>query len=77
MYARVVTSSAHPEVPDKQGRITIPPRLRAYAGLHKDVTVVGADSRVEIWDARAWDDYYSQAQEQFSATDQPFNSGML
>ncbi len=41
---------------DKQGRILIPAKLRQYAGLDKDVTLVGSGSRVEIWDSAKWSD---------------------
>ena len=41
---------------DKQGRILIPPVLRQFAALEKDVVVVGVGSRVEIWDKNRWDD---------------------
>ena len=40
--------------PDKQGRIVLPSVLRDYAGLEKDVVVIGASDRAEIWDARRW-----------------------
>ena len=50
-YQRMLASGASDETPDKQGRITIPPHLRAYAGLDKDCVVVGAINRVEVWDA--------------------------
>lgn len=41
---------------DKQGRILIPTVLREFAGLEKDVVVVGVGSRVEIWDKSRWDE---------------------
>ena len=40
-YSRVFFSSASDDVPDKQGRITIPPALREYAGLDRDCIVNG------------------------------------
>ena len=51
-YLRVFLSGASDEVPDRQGRITIPPVLREYAGLTRDCTVIGAGARIEIWDSR-------------------------
>ena len=44
-YSRVFFASASDEVPDKQGRITIPPALREYAGLQRDCVVIGANTR--------------------------------
>ena len=49
-FTRVFLSGASDEVPDKQGRVTIPATLRAYAGLTRECTVIGAGSRVEVWD---------------------------
>ena len=43
--------------PDAQGRILIPRTLREYAGLRKDVTVIGMIDHVEIWDSAAWKAY--------------------
>ena len=63
-YQRMLASGASDEVPDKQGRITIPPHLRSYAGLDKECVVVGAINRVEVWDAATWEQY---AQEKESA----------
>ncbi len=43
--------------PDKQGRILIPEKLREHAGLIKDVTLVGASTRAELWDTERWQAY--------------------
>ena len=40
--------------PDRQGRVAIPQGLREFAGLERDVVVVGLYDHVEIWDAAAW-----------------------
>mgnify|MGYP000902033923 FL=1 len=44
---------------DKQGRILIPANLREYAGLEKDVVIIGVSTRVEIWSKDRWDEYNS------------------
>ena len=55
--SRVFFASASDELPDRQGRIIVPGSLRAYAGLEHDCVVVGANTRLEIWDAAAWETY--------------------
>jgi MraZ protein len=49
--ARSFFSGAGPAVPDGQGRVAIPPHLREYAGLDREVVVAGAFDHIEIWDA--------------------------
>ena len=39
---------------DKQGRVLLPQNLREYAGLDKNVTVVGCNNHAEFWDSDAW-----------------------
>ena len=41
---------------DKQGRVLISSALRSFAGLEKEVVLVGVLDRVEIWDKAKWDD---------------------
>ncbi|MFC5998361.1 division/cell wall cluster transcriptional repressor MraZ [Quadrisphaera sp. GCM10027208] len=67
-YLRVLLAGASDEVPDKQGRITLPPPLRAYAGLDRDLAVIGAGDHLEVWDARTWEDYLAAQEEVFSET---------
>ena len=54
---RYFFSGAAEVEPDKQGRILIPQNLRDHAGLEKDVTVIGAATRAEIWDTARWNAY--------------------
>lgn len=61
-FGRVLFASASHEEPDRQGRITVPPALREYAGLSRDCVVIGANTRVEVWDAAAWAAYLSGAE---------------
>jgi MraZ protein len=66
-YSRVFFASAFDQIPDKQGRVTIPQGLRDYAGLHRDCVVIGANTRLEIWDAAAWTAYLGDQEDTFSA----------
>jgi len=49
---------------DAAGRVNIPPHLREYAGLSKDVSVTGNGNRIEIWDAGTWSEYSRGAGDQ-------------
>ncbi|MBF7083252.1 division/cell wall cluster transcriptional repressor MraZ [Desulfallas sp. Bu1-1] len=46
---------------DKQGRVLIPANLREYAGLEKEVVVIGVSSRVEIWSLERWERYNAES----------------
>ena len=61
-FQRMLAAGASDEIPDRQGRVSIPPALRDYAGLDKDIVVIGSIDRLEVWDAAAWESY-SAAQE--------------
>jgi MraZ protein len=61
-YQRALLSGAIQEVPDSQHRVTIPAILREYAGLGRELTVIGAGKRAEIWDTDAWNSYYSETE---------------
>ncbi len=56
---RWLFSGACEATPDKQGRILLPQELRAFAGLDKDIVVIGANDKAEIWDKARWDEMNS------------------
>ena len=76
-YSRVFFASASDEIPDKQGRITIPPGLRDYAALTRDCVVIGANTRLEIWDSGAWEAYLAQQEDAFSGASEEVLPGIL
>ena len=76
-YSRVFFASASDEIPDKQGRITIPQGLRDYAGLQRDCVVIGANTRLEIWDTVAWEAYLAQQEDAFSDASEEVLPGIL
>ena len=51
---RYFFSGAVDAVPDKQGRVLVPPKLAERAGLEREVVVVGVYDHLEIWDRTAW-----------------------
>ena len=69
-YSRVFFASASDELPDRQGRVTVPGPLRQYAGLDRDCVVIGANTRVEIWDAEAWASYEAEQEQRFAEQDE-------
>lgn len=54
-FRRFFVGGASECVCDKQGRVLIPQELRKYAGLEKDVVMVGALEYFEIWSHERWE----------------------
>ena len=65
--SRMLYSSAVEVTPDKQGRIQLPAKLREYAGLDHDVTIIGSRSFAEIWNTEAWNASQETSDEDFTA----------
>lgn len=76
-FNRVFLSGASDEIPDKQGRVTIPSALRQYAGLTRDCTVIGAGTRVELWDTNAWNTYLESNEQGFADQSEEVIPGLL
>lgn len=76
-YLRILFSSAFDQNPDKQGRISIPPHLREYAGLEGDVVIAGNGRTCEIWAPDAWEAYLSAQESAFSELDSEVIPGLM
>ena len=72
---RMFAAGASEETPDKQGRVTIPPVLRNYAGLDKEIAVIGAFNRVEVWDLAAWEAYSAEQDKAYADMDEEIFPG--
>lgn len=76
-FQRFFLSGASEQEPDSQHRVTIPQVLRDYAGLDRELTVIGAGDRAEIWSTEAWNAYYAEKEEAFSNTEEEVIPGLF
>jgi MraZ protein len=60
-FARFFFSGAIELELDKQGRIVLPPNLREYAHIDKELVIIGVGSRLEIWSSQVWATYNQTA----------------
>jgi len=73
-FSRWFFKSAHEEVIDGQGRVKIEKSLIEFAGLNKDIVLVGVSTRAEIWSLKAWEIYSKTSDEKFSGNEKAFES---
>ena len=52
---------------DSQGRIIVPTNLLTYAGIEKEVTVIGAGDHIEIWNTNNWNEYFENVSNSLTA----------
>ena len=64
-FNRLYFSGACDLACDKQGRILIPQYLKDYAGIKKEVMIVGLSNRIEIWSNDKWQDFYNNTKDSF------------
>ncbi|KTR83694.1 cell division protein MraZ [Microbacterium testaceum] len=76
-FLRMFLSGASAEKPDSQNRITVPPALRAYAGLGRELVVTGVGAHAEIWDAEAWNSYAESNEETYAEMEQEVIPGLF
>jgi MraZ protein len=61
---KVLIGEAMDATPDNQGRINITPKLCEYAGLNKDITIVGVINHAEIWDTDRYNAFVESVSEE-------------
>ena len=49
---------------DSQGRILLPPELRAWAGIEREAIIVGVHTSIEIWSQAGWQAQQAATEEQ-------------
>lgn len=62
-FRRVFIGGAFELNCDKQGRILIPPTLRQYAGVQKEIVLVGVLDHFEIWSRENWESENTRMEE--------------
>ncbi len=61
-FKRLLISGATLADVDGQGRLLVPESLGQFAGIKKDVMVIGMDTHIEIWSLEKWNDYRQSAE---------------
>ncbi|MCR4430048.1 MAG: division/cell wall cluster transcriptional repressor MraZ [Tepidanaerobacteraceae bacterium] len=61
---------------DKQGRILVPPQLRDYAGIDRDIIIIGVSNRAEIWSVEEWEVYSRQASASYEEIAEKLDLGL-
>lgn len=54
---------------DGSGRLILPEKLREFAGIEREVVMVGVAERVEVWDRKEWQRFEAENQDDFDALD--------
>lgn len=74
-FSRSFFASASDQTLDRAGRCQIPEPLRTYAGLDRDVTVVGVSDRIEIWNTETWRSVAAEADEYYAGIEEVLSAG--
>jgi MraZ protein len=61
-FARFMFSGAFDSIPDRQGRILLPERLRTYAKIENETIIIGVKNKLEIWSPEQWSKIVDQVE---------------
>jgi MraZ protein len=62
-FRRLLISGATSADVDGQGRLLVPESLGRYAGIEKDVMVLGMETHIELWSSEKWTQYRQRAEQ--------------
>ena len=64
-FNRLFFSGAVEVETDKQGRILLPSYLKQYAGIKREIMIIGVSNRIEIWSKEKWEEFYATSKDSF------------
>lgn len=64
-FNRMFFSGAVHVAPDRQGRFIVPDYLKDYAGIKREAVIIGVSNRIEIWDRKGWEAFYTNSSGSF------------
>ena len=64
-FVRLLFAGATEQSLDRQGRLLLPASLREYAGIERDVIILGVANRVELWSKERWSAYETEASQAY------------
>lgn len=75
VFSRLFFAQVQPTEIDSQGRIRLPPELKAWAKIESEVVLIGVRDHIEVWSASTWREYLEKWQSQFDEiTDKAFRA---
>jgi MraZ protein len=76
-YSRSFLANSDLQGFDAQGRISVGAKLREWAGIGRELAVVGLGDRIEIWDLARWEEYDRKTAEAFSSKSEEVIPGIF
>lgn len=71
-FIRGFSSRARLRPLDSQGRVLVPDHLLEYAGIEKEVAIVGSLDRIELWNPEKWQEISSESEREYDDVAQEF-----
>ena len=65
-FNRLFFSGAQEMNIDSQGRVILPAYLKHFAGINREIVIIGVADRIEIWDRSRWKIFYEKNMEWYA-----------